>query len=110
MDRLVDGGGELEAARLMSDLGKLQDPAMALAYRLHDIAAKKGRAADQERYNALISSWTELIRLSGDGSVTRKGCSDMAALTNKERVGRVLDLVAEGLGPWMVTQLACQVR
>lgn len=27
----------------------------------------------------------------------------MAALSNKERVGRVLDLVAEGLGPWMVT-------
>jgi len=29
----------------------------------------------------------------------------MAPLSNKERVGRVLDLVAEGLGPWMVTQL-----
>lgn len=29
----------------------------------------------------------------------------MAALTNKERVGRALDLVAEGLGPWMITQL-----
>lgn len=29
----------------------------------------------------------------------------MASLTNKERVGRVLDLVAEGLGPWMVTHL-----
>lgn len=29
----------------------------------------------------------------------------MAALTNKERVGRVLDLVAEGLGPWMIAQL-----
>ncbi|RQM32206.1 DUF499 domain-containing protein [Rhodococcus ruber] len=29
----------------------------------------------------------------------------MAGLTNKERVGRVLDLVAEGLGPWMVTHL-----
>lgn len=27
----------------------------------------------------------------------------MASLTNKERVGRVLDLVAEGLGPWMVS-------
>lgn len=63
-DRLVDGGGELEAARLMSQLGFLQDPAMALAYRLHDLAAKKGRATDQERYNALISSWTELVRLS----------------------------------------------
>lgn len=29
----------------------------------------------------------------------------MAALTNKERVGRALDLVAEGLGPWMITAL-----
>ncbi|WP_019873098.1 DUF499 domain-containing protein [Sporichthya polymorpha] len=29
----------------------------------------------------------------------------MRALTNKERVGRALDLVAEGLGPWMITQL-----
>ncbi|GAA5082339.1 Swt1 family HEPN domain-containing protein [Thermocatellispora tengchongensis] len=27
------------------------------------------------------------------------------ALTNKERVGRVLDLVAEGLGPWMIALL-----
>lgn len=26
----------------------------------------------------------------------------MAGLTNKERVGRAIDLVAEGLGPWMV--------
>ena len=29
----------------------------------------------------------------------------MAGLTNKERVGRVLDLVADGLGPWMVKLL-----
>lgn len=29
----------------------------------------------------------------------------MASLTNKERVGRVLDLVADGLGPWMITLL-----
>lgn len=63
-DRLIDGGGELEAAHLMSVLNGLQDSAMALAYRLHDIAAKKGRTADQERYNALISSWIELVRLS----------------------------------------------
>ena len=27
------------------------------------------------------------------------------AQTNKERVGRVLDLVAEGLGPWMTSLL-----
>ncbi|QOK22328.1 DUF499 domain-containing protein [Janibacter indicus] len=29
----------------------------------------------------------------------------MAGLTNKERVGRVLDLVSDGLGPWMVQVL-----
>jgi putative DNA methylase len=57
----------------MGELGALQDPTMALAYRLHDIAAKKGRTSDQERYNALISSWSELIRLSGDSSVTAEG-------------------------------------
>lgn len=73
VDRLIDGGGELEAAKLMAELGRLQDPAMELAYRLHDIAAKKGRTADQERYNALISSWTELVRLSGDGIVSTEG-------------------------------------
>lgn len=69
-DRLIDGGGELEAAKLMGRLGSLQDSTMALAYRLHDIAAKKGRTADQERYNALINSWAELVRLSGDGAAT----------------------------------------
>lgn len=73
VDRLVDGGGELEAARLMASLGNLSDSAMALAYRLHDIAAKSTRTVDQERYNALISSWTELVRLSGDGRVSAEG-------------------------------------
>jgi len=71
--RLIDRGGELEAARLMAVLGSLQDPAMALTYRLHDIAAKKGRTADQERYNALINSWAELIKLAGDGSTATEG-------------------------------------
>ncbi|WP_228499313.1 DUF1156 domain-containing protein [Nocardioides agariphilus] len=72
-DRLVSGGGELEAARLMAELGSLRDPAMALVYRLHDIAAKKGWTADQERYNALISSWTELVRIAGDGNESAEG-------------------------------------
>jgi putative DNA methylase len=72
-DRLIDGGGELEAARLIAVLGNLQDSAMALVYRLHDIAAKAGRTADQERYNALISSWVELVRLGGDSQATAEG-------------------------------------
>lgn len=67
VDRLVRGGGELEAAQLMAVLGPLQDPAMSLTYRLHDIAAARGRAGDQENYNALINSWTELVKLSASG-------------------------------------------
>lgn len=71
-DRLIDGGGELEAARLMSMLGPLQDTAMALTYRVHDIAAKASRAADQERYNALISAWSELVKLSSTGTTMKE--------------------------------------
>lgn len=67
VNRLVDRGGELEAAGLLAELGTLQDPAMELAYRLHEIAARRGRATDQERYNALISSWAELVKLSSSG-------------------------------------------
>lgn len=71
--RLVDRGGELEAAQLMSVLGVLRDPTMELTYRLHEIAAKKGRAKDQERYNALINSWAELVRLSSTGGSVSEG-------------------------------------
>lgn len=71
--RLIDRGGELEAARLMSALSGLQEPARALVYRLHDIAAKKGRTADQERYNALINSWVELTRLSAESAPVTEG-------------------------------------
>lgn len=70
--RLIDRGGELQAARLMAALGNLQDPAMALVYRLHDIAAKRGRTRDQERYNALINSWVELIRLASGGPTNER--------------------------------------
>lgn len=72
VNRLVDRGGEIEAARLLAELGTLQDPAMELAYRLHEIAAKRGRASDQERYNALISSWAELVKLSSAGPTARE--------------------------------------
>lgn len=63
-DRLIEGGGSLDAGRLMGGLGVFRDPAQALVYRLHDIAAKKGRAKDQERYNALIGSWSDLLAVA----------------------------------------------
>jgi putative DNA methylase len=63
-DRLIDGGGSLEAGRLMGQLELLRDPAQALVYRLHAIAAKYGRIKDQERYNALIGSWSDLLAVA----------------------------------------------
>ena len=63
-DRLISGGGATEAAELLATLGDFQDSTRALAYRLHDIAAKKGWTADQERYNALIGQWNDLLALA----------------------------------------------
>ena len=63
-DRLIDGGGAAEAGRLMGQLSTLRDSAQALVYRLHAVAAQKGRTKDQERYNALIGSWSDLLALS----------------------------------------------
>lgn len=65
-DRLVSGGGSQEAAALMRGLGVWRDPARALVYRLHDLAAKNGWTKDQERYNALIASWSDLIAIAAE--------------------------------------------
>ncbi len=65
IDRLIDGGGVSEAGALMGKLGPLRDPSQGLVYRLHAIAAKKGWTKDQERYNALIGSWSDLLAEAG---------------------------------------------
>lgn len=64
-DRLIDGGGLSEAGALMAGLGVWRDQAQALVYRLHAIAARKGWTEDQERYNALIGSWSDLLAEAG---------------------------------------------
>ena len=64
-DRLIKGGGAEEAGSLMATLGDLRDPAQALVYRLHAIAARQSWTADQERYNSLIASWSDLLAEAG---------------------------------------------
>lgn len=71
-DRLIDGGGEIAAGQLMGALLSLQDSARTLVYRLHDLAAKSGRAGDQERYNALISTWSELVKLGSTSASSER--------------------------------------
>ena len=64
-ERLINGGGVEEAGALMAALGELRDPAQALVYSLHAIAARQGWTADQERYNSLIASWSDLLAEAG---------------------------------------------
>jgi putative DNA methylase len=71
-DRLIDGGGVAEAGVLMGQLGVLRDQAQGLVYRLHAIAAKKGWTKDQERYNALIGSWSDLLAYAGYAEIERE--------------------------------------
>lgn len=62
IDRLVDGGGETEAAsllRLVEGAG-LADSSRLLTYRLAAAAAATSRTKDEERYNALIDAWPRL--------------------------------------------------
>ena len=72
-DRLIDGGGVVDAGRLMGHLGVWRDQAQALVYRLHAIAARHGWTKDQERYNALIASWSDLLAEAGRVHESRDG-------------------------------------
>ncbi|HRJ33730.1 MAG TPA: DUF1156 domain-containing protein [Fimbriimonadaceae bacterium] len=56
--------GEEVAGRLLAKLGTQADVARELAYRLYSICERKKRSADGQRYNALVSSWPELVRLA----------------------------------------------
>jgi len=56
--------GELGAARVYATLGGLADPARELAYRLFVVAEKTGRTEEAVTYNALVTSWSELLRLA----------------------------------------------
>ena len=57
----------------MGNLGTLRDPAQALVYRLHDIAARKAWTKDQERYNALIASWSDLLQVAATTVIEDEG-------------------------------------
>ena len=70
--RVLESGGEAEAAALLSKLGTKAEVARELAYRLYTISERKKRASDAMAYNALVQSWPELLRLSREGGKTRE--------------------------------------
>lgn len=57
--RTLDQGGEVEAARLVNQLGGgPSEAARELAYRLYAICERKGWAQQAVAYNTLVTSWS----------------------------------------------------
>ena len=66
-----DGGGEA-AGRFVAQMGSKAEAARALAYRLFEIATKKGWAAEALVYNELAQEWAQLEDIaSSAGARTR---------------------------------------
>jgi putative DNA methylase len=62
--RVLEADGEATASELMARLGTRAETARELAYRLYSVCERKKRAQDALRYNALVQSWPELVRLA----------------------------------------------
>jgi putative DNA methylase len=66
--RAADGGGEA-AARLVAQMGAKGADARALAYRLFEIATKKGWSNEALVYNELAQEWPKLEDLASSTSI-----------------------------------------
>jgi len=64
--RVLESGGEPEAARLAAKLGTKAEIARELCYRLYTLCERKKRSAEALSYNALVQSWPEISRLAAD--------------------------------------------
>jgi putative DNA methylase len=62
--RALGSGGESAAAELVGRLGSRADLARELAYRLYAICERTKRAQEALAYNALVQSWSEIVRLA----------------------------------------------
>ncbi len=71
--RVLQNGGEQDAAKLKKKLGNKADAARELAYRLFTICERKKRAKEALIYNSLVQSWPEMQKLLKEVSVLPKG-------------------------------------
>lgn len=74
--RVLEAGGEGAAAKLVAKLGSKAETARELCYRLYTLCERKKRAAEALPYNALVQSWSEIMRLAREG---REGHTRVAA-------------------------------
>ncbi len=71
--RVLDTGGESEAAKLVAKLGGKAESARELAYRLYGICERRKRANEALAYNSLVLAWPELTRLAQAGPREENG-------------------------------------
>jgi putative DNA methylase len=68
--RALDTGGESKAAELVRQVGGgLGETARELAYRLYSLCERKKWPKEALAYNALVVSWSEIMRLAAERSV-----------------------------------------
>jgi putative DNA methylase len=66
--RILEADGEPAAGRVVAKLGTKAEVARELCYRLYTICERQKRAEDALRYNALVQSWSEIVRLAGESA------------------------------------------
>jgi putative DNA methylase len=64
--RILEADGEPAAGRIVAKLGTKAEVARELCYRLYTICERQKCADDALRYNALVQSWPEIVRLAGE--------------------------------------------
>lgn len=68
MIRVLATGGESAAAELLAKLASHGDSTRELAYRLYTMCERKKRSNEAHAYNALVQSWSEIVKLSKGGA------------------------------------------
>ena len=106
--RAQDEGGDEAVAELIHKLGPDAEPARELAYRLYVLSDRKKWAKEALAYNSLVQGWSAAAVLARDvaeppsteqSPVLRGGLG--VALTNQQRVGKTLELLKDGLAPYV---------
>ncbi len=67
--RILESDGEISAAALLKALGGVGEAARELAYRLYAVSERRNRSQEALSYNALVSTWPELVRLAAEPGV-----------------------------------------
>jgi putative DNA methylase len=75
--RVLESGGEEAAAQLAAKLGSKAEVARELAYRLYTISERKRRANEALRYNGLVQSWPEIMRLAQERATPKNEQTEM---------------------------------